>query len=263
MDVWRESAWACRVTDEGAEARPEALTTPNLLLAALPEAEWALIRPHLQRVPLRRKQVLEEPRTEIQHVYFIERGLASVQARTQADGAHGVGLVGRFGMTGLGILLGTRRATLRVSVQVPGSALRLGAEEAARLMEASATLRRTGLSYIQALMTQSAQLSLCNARHPMKHRVRRWLLLARDWLGEDEVCVSHQLIADLLGVRRASVSEQIECLESEGIVSQRRACITLRDRAALEADCCECHRLVRAEYRRLNLLGAERAAEDR
>ncbi|MGY2050049.1 Crp/Fnr family transcriptional regulator [Methylobacterium sp. JK268] len=223
----------------------------NMLLASLTEAEWAAVAPRLERVPLRRRQILEEPRTEIRSVYFIERGFAAMQARTQADGTHGVGLVGRFGMTGLPLLLGTQRAPLRVSVQVAGEAYRLDAGEAAVVFGASAGLRRLGLASVQAAMVQGAQVSLCNARHPMRQRVRRWLLIAQDWLGEPEIAVSHQLIANLLGVRRASVSEQIGELEQAGIVRQRRGAITILCREALEQEACECHALIRAEYRRV------------
>ncbi|WP_244424759.1 Crp/Fnr family transcriptional regulator [Methylobacterium nodulans] len=223
----------------------------NLLLASLSPEDWSAVAPRLERVTLRPRQILEEPRTEIRAVYFIERGFAAVQVRTQADGTHGVGLVGRFGMTGLSLLLGTRRAPFRISVQVAGEAFRLDAAEAAALFAENTALRRLGLAYIQAVMVQGAQLSLCNARHSMKHRVRRWLLLAQDWLGEPEIAVSHQLIAGLLGVRRASVSEQIERLEQAGIVRQQRASITVLCREALEQDSCECHALISAEYRRL------------
>jgi hypothetical protein len=87
--------------------------------------------------------------------------------------------------------------------------------------------------------------------HPVEHRVRRWLLLAQDLLGEDEICVSHAIVAAHLGMRRPGVSEHVEALAKAGLVSQSFACITVRDRAGLEQDVCECHRLIWAEYRRL------------
>ncbi|WP_457105655.1 Crp/Fnr family transcriptional regulator [Methylobacterium sp. P5_C11] len=225
----------------------------NLILAALPPAEWAELEPLLELVPLRRRQVLKEPRADIPYIYFIERGLAALQARTQADGAHGVGLVGRFGMTGLPLVLGTMRSPLRIIVQTAGEAYRLKAADAEALFSKDTGLRRVALAYVQVRMIHAAQAALCNARHPVEHRVRRWLLLAQDLLDEDEICVSHGLIAGHLGMRRPSVSEHVKKIEKAGLVSQSFACITVRDRAGLEQGACDCHRLIWAEYRRLQV----------
>lgn len=223
----------------------------NLILSALPAKDWAELEPLLEYVPLRRRQVLEEPRTDVQYVYFIERGLAAVQSRTHADGAHGVGLLGRFGMTGLPLVLGTRRSPLRIIVQTAGGAYRLKAVDAEALFDRDTALRRLALGYVQVRMVHAAQVALCNAHHPVEHRVRRWLLLAQNLLDEDEICVSHATIAGHLGMRRPSVSEHVKRLESAGLVQQKFACITVQDRAGLESGACECHRLVWAEYRRL------------
>jgi CRP-like cAMP-binding protein len=225
----------------------------NLILSALPAEDWEELAPRLERVPLRRRQVLKETRTDIPYVYFIEHGLAALQARTHADGAHGIGLLGRFGMTGLPLVLGTRRSPLRVVVQTEGEAYRLKAADAEVLFGRDTALRRLALAYVQVRMVHAAQVALCNAHHPVEHRVRRWLLLAQDLLGEDEICVSHAIIAGHLGMRRPSVSEHVKQLERAGLVSQSFACITVQDRAGLEQDACECHRLVWAEYRRLQV----------
>lgn len=226
----------------------------NLLLSALPAQDWAELEPLLEHVSLRRRQVLEEPRTDIPYVYFIERGLAAVQARTQADGAHGVGLLGRFGMTGLPLVLGTKRSPLRVTVQTAGEGYRLRAVDAEALFSQDTAIRRLALSYVQVRMVHAAHVGLCNAHHPVEHRVRRWLLLAQSLLDDGEICVSHATIAAHLGMRRPSVSEHVKRLEQAGLVSQNFACITVRDRAGLEGGACECHRLVWAEYRRLQQL---------
>jgi CRP-like cAMP-binding protein len=223
----------------------------NLILASLAPADWTEIEPLLERVPLRRRQVLEEPRADIQYVYFIEHGLAALQARTQADGAHGIGLLGRFGMTGLPLVLGTKRSPLRVIVQTAGEAYRMKAADAEALLSTDTALRRLALAYVQVRMVHAAQVALCNAHHPVDNRVRRWLLLAQNLLDDDEICVSHATIAGHLGMRRPSVSEHVKRLEQAGLVSQKFACITMRDRAGLEQGACECHRLVWAEYRRL------------
>ncbi len=223
----------------------------NLILSSLPAVDWAELGPLLERVPLRRRQVLEEPRTDIPYLYFIENGLAALQARTHSDGAHGVGLIGRFGITGLPLVLGTRRSPLRIVVQTPGEAYRLKAVDAAALFSTDTALRRLALAYVQVRMVHAAQVALCNTRHPVEHRVRRWLLMAQDLLGEDEICVSHSTIAGHLGMRRPSVSEHVKQLEKAGLVKQTFSCISVQDRAALEQGACECHRLIWAEYRRL------------
>jgi CRP-like cAMP-binding protein len=223
----------------------------NLILAALPAADWAELESLLERVPLRRRQVLKEPRADIPYIYFIEHGLAALQVRTPADGAHGVGTLGRFGMSGLPLVLGTKRSPLRIVVQTSGEAYRLKAADAERLFRTDTALRRLALAYVQIRMVHAAQVALCNAHHPVEQRVRRWLLLAQDLLGEDEICVSHATIAGHLGMRRPSVSEHVELLAKAGLVDQEFACITVLDRAGLEQDACECHRLIWAEYRRL------------
>jgi DNA-binding transcriptional ArsR family regulator len=140
---------------------------------------------------------------------------------------------------------------LRIVVQTAGEAYRLKAADAEALFSKDTALRRLALAYVQVRMVHAAQVALCNAHHPVEHRVRRWLLLAQDLLGEDEICVSHATIAGHLGMRRPSVSEHVKQLERAGLVSQTFACITVQDRAGLEQGACECHRLVWAEYRRL------------
>lgn len=223
----------------------------NLILSSFPALDWAELASLLERVPLRRRQVLEEPRTDIQYVYFIEKGLAALQARTPIDGAHGVGLIGHSGMTGLPLVLGTKRSPLRIIVQTAGEAYRLKAADAERLFGTDTALRHLALAYVQVRMVHAAQVALCNAHHPVGHRVRRWLLLAQDLLGEDEICVSHSAIAGHLGTRRPGVSEHVEALAKAGLVSQTFSCITVQDRAGLEQGACECHRLIWAEYRRM------------
>lgn len=224
----------------------------NLILSSLPAAEWAELEPLLERVPLRRRQVLEETRADIPHIYFIERGLAAIQARTHADGAHGIGLLGRFGMTGLPLVLGTKRSPLRIVVQTAGEAYRLKASDAEAYLSRDTGLRRLALAYVHVRTVHAAQVALCNVRHDVEQRVRRWLILAQDLLGEEEICVSHAIIAGHLGMRRPSVSEYVKRLEKAGLVSQTFACITVRDRTGLEQGACECHRLIWAEYRRLH-----------
>ena len=232
--------------------RESYLTCPrNLILASLAAIDWEQIEPLLKRVSLRRRQVLEEPRTNIQYVYFIESGLAAVQMRSQSDGVHDLGLLGRCSMTGLPLVLGTMRSLLRVVVQTSGEAWQLRAADAVTLFNTDTALRRSALGYVQARMINAAHAAVCNARHPAEHRIRRWLLLAHQLLEEDEICVSHATIASHLGIRRPTVSEHVKKLEKAGLVSQRFRCIKVQNRTALEQGSCECHRLIWSEYRRV------------
>lgn len=220
----------------------------NLLLTSLSPRSWTQVQPLLELVPLRPRQVLEEAGADIPSVYFIERGLVAVQALTHTDGSHGVGLIGRFGMTGLPLVLSAMRSPLRATVQIAGEAYRLGAADALALLKRNTRLRRLALAYVQVRMIHAAQVALCDARHTVEQRVRRWLLLAHDLLGEDEIWVSHATIAGHLGIRRPSVSEHVKELEQAGLVSQTFACIAVRNRAGLERGACECHQLIWAEY---------------
>ena len=219
----------------------------NRLLAALPPVELERLRPYLSRVTLRRRQVLQEPHVPSSFGYFIERGAASILARTKADGAVG-GLVGSYGMVGVPIVLGTMRSPLRALVQIPGEALRISADDLRRCLDQSQALRLLLLRYVQALMVQSAQLTLCNTRHQTDQRLARWLLLVRDRVDDDDICVTHDLVSRVLGLRRASVTEAIGRLEEGGMVRRRRGCITILDRTKLEQASCECYRIIRAEY---------------
>jgi CRP-like cAMP-binding protein len=223
----------------------------NRLLAALPAQDFDLLHPHLERVALKRRQVLEEPHVPIRYVHFIERGAASMASRTRADGLVGVGLVGRTGLVGIPVVLGTMGSPLRCVVQIPGEALRIGADHLRRAMDRSAAMRQILLNYVQALMVQNSQLVLCNTRHPSDQRLARWLLLAHDESDDDAVCVTHAVVSRILGVRRATVTEAIGRLGAAGVVRTDRGCITIVDRARLEQVACECYRIIRAEYDRL------------
>ena len=220
----------------------------NRLLAALPTSELERILRYTTRVPTRRRQVLQESHVYSPYAYFIETGAASVMAGTRADGPVGAGMLGWFDVVGLPIVLGTLRSPLRALVQIPGEALRIGAEDLRRCLDQSEALRTILLRYVQAQLVQSAQLTVCSTRHDSNKRLARWLLLARDRLDDDDLCVTHELVGKVLGLRRASITEAVGRLEEAGIVRLRRGCITIVDRERLEQVSCECYRTIRAEY---------------
>jgi CRP-like cAMP-binding protein len=221
----------------------------NGLLRQLPDDCLRDLR--LERVRLRKGEVLEEPRLPLAYAYFIESGLVCIQTRTREDGLLGSGVIGRSGMTGVPIILETMRTPLRAVVQAPGEAYRVAAEDLHRGLRTSAPLRHVLLGYVQALLVQSAYIGLCNARHSVERRVRRWLLLAHFAVNGDDIRVTHQLIAKLLGVRRPSVTVRLAELEREGAVRQQRGCVTVVDGALLATGACECHRIVTGEFRKV------------
>jgi CRP-like cAMP-binding protein len=237
-----------------APAPPMRRTAPgvrNGLLAALPADDLARLRPRLERVPLKRKQILQERNLPPSHAYFIEQGTASLVSRSGDGGTIEVGTLGSIDFVGISLVLGTGRSPHRCIVQVPGEALRIDAEGLAQALETVPGLRGLLLGYVQATMVQSAQLAVCNARHSLGERLARWLLVAHERLEGDEIPLTHQSLSRALGVRRASVTSALGQLEDLGLVRGGRGRLTIRDAAGLEEASCDCHRAIRTEHQRL------------
>jgi CRP-like cAMP-binding protein len=163
----------------------------------------------------------------------------------------GVGLIGPSGMTGVPIILQTMRSPLRCVVQVAGESLRMSAEDLSDCMTNAAGFRRLMLAYVQATLVQTAHVGVCNARHSVDERLRRWLLVAHAVTRDEEIRVTHKLIASSLGVRRASVTVRLSELEKAKAIVQNRGSLRISDRAALECGACGCHRIIVAEFLRL------------
>jgi CRP-like cAMP-binding protein len=218
------------------------------LLAGLPAAALTRLRPHLRRVPLPQGLVLYEPGEPIADVYLPAGAVVSLLAVGGGDEAVEAGLVGAEGLVGLPAVLGAAAAPHRAVCQLAGAAWRLPA--AAYAVEADRdgpTRARLG-RYAQALLVMTAQGALCNARHPVARRAARWLLLARDRSGTDGLPLTHEFLAQMLAVRRASVTEALAPLQAVGLLRQDRGQVVLLDRAGLEAFACSCYPLIRAEF---------------
>jgi CRP-like cAMP-binding protein len=214
-------------------------------------ADYDRIRPLLELVEVRRGAILQDFDTTPEHAFFIESGVASLQARTERDDPVEVGLVGRMGMIGAPVVLRSRDAPVRAVMQVPGESLRIRADALGAAVARSALLLDLLLGYMQALTVQTSQLVLCNARHGMDQRVARWLLTACDRLDDDAVPVTHRILSAGFGVRRPSVTEALSRLEAAGAVQAERGRITVTSRPRLEELSCDCYRVIRAEYARL------------
>lgn len=224
------------------------MESSNRLLSTLPpdELEWLL--PHLEPVVLRRRQVLHWPRDPIEHAYFVEEGLVSVLARTGEREEVEVWLIGREGVVGFPAALSGAVSPYRRVVQVGGKALRIAAAEFRHAVDQRPVLRHYVLRYAQAVLVQAGQNGACAARHSVEQRVARWLLQARDSLGQQEVPMTHALLSRLIGVRRASVTVMLGHLEDAGILRQERGGVTIPDPERLQQVTCDCYRAIRAAH---------------
>ena len=218
------------------------------LLAALPAAALARLRPHLRRVQLPQGLVLYEPGEPIVDVYLPDGAVVSLLAVGEGDEAVEAGLVGAEGLVGLPIVLGATAAPHRAVCQLAGAAWRLPAAAFAAEAGRDGPTRARLARYAQALLVMTAQGALCNARHPVPRRAARWLLLARDRSGADDLPLTHEFLAQMLAVRRASVTEALAPLQAAGLLRQDRGQVVLCDRAGLEAVACSCYPLIRAEF---------------
>jgi len=235
--------------------REQMLTVQNRLLATLETASFEHLRPLLQPISLKRRAILQDYKRPIEHVYFIERGVASLLARTQRDGPVEIAMVGRLGLVGVAAVLGMQRSPNRCVMSVPGYALRIAVPDLQRAMEECPQLRQQLLSYVHALLIQNTQTTLCNTRHVVEERLTRWLLLAADRLDDSVIPITHDMLSMSLGVRRASITTTLADLERSGRLIRLRGAIDLVDRAALEARACECYRIIASEYGHLSRNG--------
>jgi CRP-like cAMP-binding protein len=227
----------------------------NRVLASLNPSGFRRLAPHLTPVALERRAVLQDHFHRIEHIYFIERGVASLYARTRADGPVEVAMVGPFGFVGVAAILGNSRSPHRCLMHVAGEALRIRVPDLLDAMDASPVIRQHLLAYVHALLVQNAQAALCNGRHDVEQRLCRWLLLAADRLDDTTIPITHDMLSMNLGVRRAGVTRLLGLLQKSGAVAIGRATCEIVDRAALEQRACECYGIVSAEYRHLHAEG--------
>ncbi|HVE78890.1 MAG TPA: Crp/Fnr family transcriptional regulator [Gemmatimonadaceae bacterium] len=225
--------------------------SPNKLLAALPDAAYEALRPSLERVRLQLKEVLFDVDQPIAYAYFPETSLVSVLGLARDGAAVETATIGREGVVGLPLLFGTDRTPAQAFCQIQGDAVRVEAGAFCRLLEEQNALRAILGRYAQALFTLVAQSSACNRLHPARQRCARWLLLTHDRIDRDELALTHQFLSQMLGVRRATVSEVAGELQADGVIECSYGKITVRDRARLEHASCECYGVIRHEFARL------------
>lgn len=213
----------------------------NRILSALPQADVDAFRRHLHPVSLPQKQIIHEAGAAIEHVYFIEQGLASVLT-TLADGAAvEVRMIGREGVTGFSCVLGVKILPQQIIVQAPGTALQMSAALFRAQFDRSEPLRRSVLRFVDAALAITSQTAACNRVHSLEQRCARWLLMASDRLDSPTMPMTHEFLASLLAVRRPGVTAVAGKLQRSGLISYHRGRLTIVDRDALEACSCECY----------------------
>jgi len=207
--------------------------------------------PHLEPIALTFKQVLYERDAPIPHLYFPAGGVVSLLITMDDGAAIEVATIGNEGLVGLAAVLGVEVSTERAIVQIAGDALRMEADVVARAIRSGSPTHDLLLRYAQALMMSLAQTAACNRLHPMEERCARWLLQTHDRVRSDAFPLTHAFLAQMLGVRRATVTVAAGMLQQAGLIRYSRGVVTIVDRPGLEAASCACYRLIQARFDRL------------
>lgn len=234
------------------------LAEDNRFLRMLPKSSYVRIRPYLEVVPLARKDVVWNVDDTIDSVFFPRRCVLSLLVTMKQRAPVEAATVGNEGMVGMSTILGAERSSLLVVTQLPGTALKMGATLFRDLVENDASLRRLTLRYSHALLDQTAQSVACNRRHTTMQRCARWLLMTHDRAQVDTFPLTHQFLALMLGVRRASVTVAAGQLQRAGLILYGYGTVTIHNRAGLEEAACECYNTVEQRFRQLFDSSAER-----
>ena len=220
----------------------------NRLLMALPPEDLRRLRPHLEPVSLPHRKVLFEPEEPLTRIYLIETGVVSLVTVFEDGTTVEMASVGREGLVGVGALLGGDSALGCYVVQEPGSALAMEASRFRSALQESPNLRRACEAYAQAFCTQLLQSVACNAAHTVDRRCARRLLMSHDRSDGDTFTLTQESLAEMLGVRRSTVTLSDRALQKAGLIQYHRGAITVLNRRGLEAAACECYRVIRDRY---------------
>jgi CRP-like cAMP-binding protein len=223
----------------------------NHLLAALPDTEWQRWLPHLESVTMPLGQVLYESGATLSHVYFPSTAIVSLLYVMESGASAEIAVVGNEGIVGISLFMGGESTSSRAVVQSAGTGLRLKAQLVKDEFNRAGPVLHLLLRYTQALITQMAQTAVCNRHHSLDQQLCRWLLLSLDRLQDNELVMTQELIANMLGVRREGVTEGALKLQHDGLIRYSRGRITVLDRPGLERRTCECYAVVKKEYERL------------
>ncbi|HEX5737148.1 MAG TPA: Crp/Fnr family transcriptional regulator [Hydrogenophaga sp.] len=223
----------------------------NKLLASLPDAEWHRWNPQLEPVSLPLGKVLHESSATRAFIYFPTSAIVSLLHVLDNGSSAEIAMVGYEGMLGVCSFMGGGSMPSRAVVQSAGKGYRLDADVFKSDFERSIPFRHVILRYTQALITQMSQTAVCNRHHSLEKQLSRWLLFSLDRLPGNEVVMTHELLSNMLGVRREGVTEAALKLQAAGLIRYARGHIWVLDRPRLEQRTCECYRVVKKEYDRL------------
>jgi CRP-like cAMP-binding protein len=253
--MYSDVAGVAGKSNEGAvfrEPKPgPARLDQNRLLTALPAAERERLRRHLHVTPMALGEILYEPGSEMRHAYFPTTAIVSLLNVTSDGSSAEIAIIGNEGIVGVGFCMGSVTTLSYAIVQSAGYGLRLSGKHLTDEFARGGPVQRLLLHYTQALLTQIAQTALCNRHHSLEQQLCRWLLLSLDRLSSNELIMTQELIAHMLGVRRQGVTEAAHKLQSLGLIHYSRGHITVLDRPAVERQACECYAVVRREFDRL------------
>lgn len=223
----------------------------NQLLAALSPADYRRLLPRLEPIDLPFGKVLYAPHSAIDAVYFLSRGLVSTVAVMANRRTIEIGICGREGAVGAGVILGDATSPFQVIVQVGGSGVRVKIDDFRKVARPGGSLHEGLARYHAAFLIQTAQFVACNGLHTVEQRCCRWLLMTQDRMCSESFGLTHEFLATMLAVRRASVSEVLKPLQARRLIKYERGHVTILNRAKLMAASCECYDFVRGEFERL------------
>jgi CRP-like cAMP-binding protein len=226
----------------------------NHLLAALPVDEFARLKPDLESVSMALGEVLYESGDKMTHIYFPTTAIISLLYIMENGATAEIGIAGNNGLIGIALFMGGETTSSRAVVQSAGGAVRMKAGALKKAFALGGVFQNILLRYTQSLMTQISQTAVCNRLHSVEQQLCRWLLINHDQLQTDKLVMTHDLIANMLGVRREGVSIAAGNLQKKKLIRYVRGTITVLDRQGLENAACECYQVVKDEYDRL--LGA-------
>ena len=225
--------------------------TQNHLLAALPQVEYERLLPFLELTPMPLGEALYESGGRLNHVYFPTTSIVSLLYVMEDGASAEIAVVGNDGILGISLFMGGETTPSRAVVQSAGYGYRLKAQLLKQEFNRAGPVMHLLLRYTQALITQMAQTAVCNRHHSVEQQLCRWLLLSLDRLATEELSMTQELIANMLGVRREGVTEAAGKMQRAGLIRYSRGRITVLDRPGLEKEVCECYAVVKKEFDRL------------
>jgi len=218
----------------------------NRLLLALPARNLKRLMPDLERIRCQRAQVLMDADSALDHVFFPDSGVVSVVAVYANGSIIEMATIGREGCSGVQAILGAKRSSVQLLVQIPGSAAKMSRPAFTRAMQTMPAFRSVMDAYVQAFLEQVMVSVGCNGAHNLKQRLARWLLMMRDRSDGDALPITQSLLAEMLGVQRPTITNAAREFERAGLIERGRRQVTILDRKGLTAASCECYQLVRA-----------------